>query len=121
MVVAVPAISYRSLAESLLVQHAIVERIIMLTRNIKNFADLRAFDHLHSRIELRSFRVLRDVSGVDHEVRRLHPHRDNIDLVDSLLQRSRHIRIRPLVESNMTIANLDEREVLRLIRSSSTD
>src|SRR5664279_139904 len=112
--VAVPAITDCAFPESFLIQCAIIERKIMLTGNVEYLSCLRTLNHLPSRIELRGLRVLSDVASMNHEVWQLRPCGDRIDPVDGLLQRPRHIRISALVESNVTIADLDEGEVLCL-------
>ena len=71
VVKAVPAVAGSAFAEALLVLHAIVDKVV-LTRNIEHLA-LDTLNHLRSRIELCRLRVLRDVAGVQHEVRSLRP------------------------------------------------
>ena len=118
VVVAVPAVAHRSFAEPLQIQRAIIEGKIMLTRNIEDLSHLRTLNHLRSGVELRSLRVLGDVTCVDHEVWQLRPCRDRVDPVDGFLQRSAYIGIRALVESDVTIADLDKGEFLCLPDSS---
>src|SRR5580698_7492453 len=62
MVVTVPAVTYGSLAETLLVLRTIVDKVV-LAGYVEYLTDLTASDHLRGCIELHSLRVLRDVAG----------------------------------------------------------
>src|SRR5579859_35440 len=113
MVVAVPTIALGVLAETLLVLRTIVDEV-MLTWDVKYLADFGALDYLHGCIELRCFRVLGNIAGVNHEIGRLHSRRDHVDLVDCLGERAGHIRVRTFVEADVAVADLHEREVFYL-------
>jgi hypothetical protein len=45
---------------------------------------------------------------MDHEVRRFHPGRNQVNPVDRFGERPRYIRVCSLVEADVTVANLDE-------------
>src|SRR5277367_2362078 len=49
---------------------------------------------------------------MNHELRLLHSRASRIDFVDSDLQRAGYILVGCLIEANMTVADLHEREVL---------
>jgi hypothetical protein len=74
-----PAIGLGTFAETLLVQFAIVDEV-MLARNIKDLGRLRALNHLGRSIKLGCLRVLGNIAGMDHEVRRFHPGRNHVNL-----------------------------------------
>src|ERR1700691_159395 len=113
VVEAVPAIAKRALAEAILVLRAIVN-IIVLAGDIEDPVDLRTLDHLRRGIELGGLRILRNISRMYHEIRRLYAARDSIDLVDRLGQSACHIRVCSLVKSDVAVADLHEAEVLYL-------
>jgi hypothetical protein len=79
----------------------------VFARHIEGLARLRLFDDLLRCIELRRLRRLRDVAGVQQQIRR---RRKRVDLADRELQCSRDVLIRRLVESNMAVADLNKAE-----------
>ena len=78
----------------------------MLARHVVH-VETRAADDLCGIVELLGLRQMGDVAGMEHE-RRLVGER--LDLGDGLLQRAERVRIRGLVEADMAVGNLQERE-----------
>ena len=107
MVEAVPAGPHRSLAEAVEEGLAAVRvEHVVLARNEENRA-AELLQHLLGVVELVIARELRDVAGVDDEVRLL---RQRLDLGDSLPKSRAGIGIGRLVEADMAVAQLDEGE-----------
>ena len=67
---AVPAIPESALAKALLVLFAIVNKIV-LARNVEDPVGLHSFQDFIGGIELVGFGELGDVTGVEHQSRRL--------------------------------------------------
>src|ERR1700760_4240267 len=89
------------------IQHAVVGCDIVLARNIKSLAGLCTHDDLLCGVELAWLRRLRDIAGVQQQLRR---RGETIDLVVGFLQLPRHILICRLVETDMAVADLNKAE-----------
>ena len=64
-----------------------------------------ALEHLIERVKFLGFGAVREVPGVNHELRR---HRQGVDPVDGYLQRCSDVGVRRFVETHMTVADLHE-------------
>src|SRR5439155_14713539 len=69
-------------------------------------------------VELRDFREVRDIAGMDHERR---PDRQRLDLADRLFERAIDVRIGRLIEADMAVADLQECEGGRRLRRGFPD
>src|SRR6202040_130619 len=87
---------------------AVVAEHVMLARHKVDLFRGRSSQYLVERIEFTWLRKLTQIAGVNNEIRRVG---HGIDLVDRRLQGSGDIRIRRLVKTDVTVADLNKAEV----------
>src|SRR5581483_7486300 len=102
-----PAETLRLLAVALAEGLRVVALGVVLAGDVMDVG-LDALQDLARRVELGGLREVRDVARVEHEVGRL---REGVDLLDRLLDRDGRVGVRLLVEAEVSVADLDEREV----------
>ena len=103
-----PAAAFGSFAEALEVLFAIVIEHIVFARHVENLFGFASLENLFERVELFGLGKMRQVAGVEDELRR---RGQGVDLGDRLLQRAEHVLVRFLVEPDVTVADLHERKV----------
>ena len=87
---ALPTPPMRALPETLQVLLAVIARHIVLAGDIKHLRCRSDFKELVQRVELLGLRQMRQIAGMDDQVRLL---LERVDLRDRRLQRAVHIRI----------------------------
>src|SRR5215470_5407467 len=107
VVEAVPAGSLRSLAEPFEVLLAAIAGEIMLAGHVENLFLFQAAEYLLHFIEFSGLGKMRQVAGVDDEVGLMV---ECVDLIYGGLKSGGDIRIRCPLESDMAVADLNERE-----------
>jgi hypothetical protein len=107
LIEAVPAVSQRSLAESVQVLRTVVAQDVVLTRHIKNFRGLGGLEHLLHRVEFIRLGKMAQIARVKYEFRRFG---QRVDPIDRFLKSANDIRVRGLVETDVGITDLDEIE-----------
>jgi len=115
----VPAASFRFLAVALEVLFAIIDGSVMLTRHEERLLRLRAFEYLVQSVVFARLRRVTQVACMNNEVGLL---RQCVDFVYGRLQRAHDVRVSRLVETHVSVADLDEVEFslsgLRLLAES---
>lgn len=109
MLEAVPAFALGSFAISLQILFAIIYAGVMLTRHIEDLLRVRALQKLLQRIKLFRLGRMGEIAGMDHEFRLF---RQGIDLVHRGLKSAVHIRIGGFAKANVTIADLQEMQIV---------
>jgi hypothetical protein len=108
VVKAVPALSFRIFAKAIQVLLAIVGEHVVLAGNEKDSPRLGALEYLLGRVKLGWFGKLRNISGVQQEVR---GGRRTVNPVDGDLKGRSDIGIGLFAESDVGVADLDEAEI----------
>ena len=104
---AVPAVAGGALAVAREVELAVVDRGVVLAGNVEDLA-LGSRQELVERVELGGLRSVREIAGVDDEIRH---GRAGVDLVERELQRCGDVGVGGLVEADVAVADLDKGEV----------
>src|SRR5205814_4582684 len=118
MIEARPAVAFCSLAETFEILFAVVVQDIVLARDVEDAARLTILQNLLQRVELLWLGEMRQVAGVENEIRR---RRQRVDLGHRFLQGAEHILVSLLVETNVAVADLHEGEIsagLRRLRAA---
>src|SRR5579862_5290963 len=105
---AMPAIAHGSLAKALAEHRAVVVEYVMFAGNIEDALGLQALERFGQRVELRRFREMSEVAGMQNERR---GRRQCIHFGNRFTQGGGHVRIGRLIETDMAIADLNEAEV----------
>src|SRR5271165_5588351 len=105
---AVPAPWLRSFGETLVIFFAVVVQYIVLTGDVENILRGGALQNLLNAVEFFRLREMADIPRMQQEFRR---RRQRVNFIDSSLQGSRNIRIRRLVETHVTVADLHETQL----------
>jgi hypothetical protein len=98
------AAAARFRAESLPEDPAVVLEDVVFARHVKDRQRQLRHDLLHC-VELRGFREVREIAGVQHEGRRVGR---GLDLRDGVAQRGRDVGVARFAESDMAVADLRE-------------
>ena len=106
VVEAVPAISLRAFAVALEIQLSVVDGGVVFAGHVEDLA--ARSENLIERVELRGLGGMRQVAGVDQEIRSCG---SGIDLAQCSLERGSDVGVRWLVEADVAVADLDEGEV----------
>src|SRR5262245_9678825 len=114
---AVPAGSLGAAPVTLAIELLLVIEEIVLARHIVH-VEARLRDRLIGVVEFLHFREMRDVAGVNHEGGF---DGERLDLPDRFIERTEHIRIGRLVETDMAVADLQEGQRGCRLRPGLTD
>ena len=107
LVEAEPAGAVRALAEALEILRAVVAQDVVLAGHEEDLLGFAVLEHLLEIVELLGLRELREIAGVQDEIRRL---RQRIDPRDGLAEGRGDIGIRRLVKADVAVADLHEVE-----------
>ena len=103
-----PALAFRTLAKPFEVLFAVVVEHVVFAGDIKHPRRFAGLENLLERVEFFRFREMGEIAGVKDEVRR---GGQCVDLGYRFLQCTHHVLVGFLVEANVTVADLHEREV----------
>src|SRR5271157_3203771 len=110
VVEAVPALALGPLSEPLQVFRPVADDVV-LAWHVEDLADLDPLEDLGDGVELLGCREVGEVAGMDQEVGSL---RQRVDPGHGLLKRDGHaLLVRVLAETDVAVADLDEREAAR--------
>ena len=107
LIEAEPAAAARTFSEPFQILRAIVAQDVVLARHIEDLFGFAVLEHLLQVVEFLGFRKLRQIAGVNDEIRR---HGQRIDARDGFAKRGADVGVRRLVKADVAVADLDEVE-----------
>jgi hypothetical protein len=105
---AVPPSSFGVFSVAFQILFAVIDRSVVLARDVEDLFRSRAFEYLIHRVELGGFGLMAEVAGMNDEFRLIF---QAIDSVYGGLKGGGYIGIRRLVETHVAVTDLNEMQI----------